>query len=277
MISALARAVRADGEPVAARRASGSDLAFAGICALLFAASVAATLAQSVSMSAMGELPMPGGGSMSMLWMPTCGRTWARAAASFAGMWIVMMAAMMLPSLAQMLARYRETIGSQVRETQLALLTLRVAAGYWAVWIACGAAVFALGAALATLELRSATLARAVPFAAGLVVLLAGALQSSAWKARHLACCRAAPCVAADAATAWRHGMHIGVHCGCCCAGLTAMLLAVGMTDLRMMAAVTAAINAERLLPDGARIARMVGAAAIGGAIVLIAHAAAVG
>jgi len=252
-------------------------MAFAGICALLFAASVAATLAQSLSMSAMGELPMPGGWSMSMLWMPTCGRTWVRVAASFAGMWIVMMAAMMLPSLVQMLARYRDAVGSQVRARQLALLTLRVAAGYWAVWLACGVAVFALGAALATLELRSQTLARTVPFAAGLVVLLGGVHQFSASKARHLACCRATPRVAADAATAWRHGVRIGIHCGGCCAGLTAMLLVVGMMDLRMMAAVTAAITAERLSPDGARIARMAGAVAIGGGLLLIARAAVAG
>jgi predicted metal-binding membrane protein len=241
---------------------------------LLFAASVAATLAQSLSMAAMGELPMPGGWSMSMLWMPACGRTWTRGAASFAGMWTVMMAAMMLPSLAQMLARYREAVGSQVRATELALLTLRVAGGYWAVWIACGVAVFALGAALATAELRWQTLARAVPFAAGLAVLLAGVLQLGAWKARHLACCRATPRIGADAAAAWRHGVRIGIHCGCCCAGLTAVQLVVGMMDLRMMAVVTAAIIAERFSPDGARIARMVGAMAIGGGLLLIAHAA---
>jgi len=276
-MNALARAVRAGGEPAAPLHAGVSGIAFAGICALLFAASVAATVAQSLSVSAMGELPMPGGWSMSMLWMPTCGRTWARVAASFAGMWIVMMAAMMLPSLAQMLARYRDAVGSQVRARQLALLTLRVATGYWAVWIACGVAVFALGAALATLELRSQTLARAVPFAAGLVVLLGGALQFSASKARHLACCRATPRVAADAAAAWRHGVRIGIHCGCCCAGLTAMLLVVGMMDLRMMAVVTAAITAERLSPDGARIARMVGAAAMGWGLLLVARAAVAG
>jgi predicted metal-binding membrane protein len=35
--------------------------------------------------------------------------------------------------------------------------------------------------------------ARAVPIAIGVVVLAAGALQFTAWKARHLACCREAP------------------------------------------------------------------------------------
>jgi predicted metal-binding membrane protein len=35
------------------------------------------------------------------------GQTWPGAAASFLGMWVVMMVAMMLPSLVPMLRRYR--------------------------------------------------------------------------------------------------------------------------------------------------------------------------
>ena len=50
-----------------------------------------------------------------------------------------------------------------------------------------------MGAALAALEMQGPTLARAVPTAVGAVVLIAGALQFTAWKAHHLACCREAP------------------------------------------------------------------------------------
>ena len=59
-------------------------------------------------MSAMGEMPMPGGWTMSMAWMRMPGQTWPGAAASFLGMWVVMMVAMMLPSLVPMLWRYRQ-------------------------------------------------------------------------------------------------------------------------------------------------------------------------
>ena len=52
----------------------------------------------------------------------------------------------------------------------------------------------------------------AVSIAVGAVVLIAGALQFSAGKARHLACCREAPgrgrTLPADARTVWRHGLH---------------------------------------------------------------------
>ncbi|MGF6266586.1 putative metal-binding membrane protein [Paraburkholderia youngii] len=265
MMGPLVRAACMSGQHFSTWRAMrSSQRVFVGVCALVFIASVAATLAHNASMSAMGALPMPGGWSMSTLWMPTCGRTWARTAASFIGMWIVMMAAMMLPSLMPTLLRYRDAVGARASSGRLALLTVLVSGAYAVVWTALGVAVFALGASLATLELRWLALARSVPLAAGVVVLLAGALQLSTWKARRLACCRAIPSLAADAASAWRYGLRIGVDCAGCCAGLTAILLVAGMMDLRLMAAVTAAITAERVAPDGARVARAIGAIAIG-------------
>jgi predicted metal-binding membrane protein len=140
-------------------------------------------------------------------------------------------------------------------------------------------AAFALGVALAAAEMQLPALARAVPIATAAIVLGAGALQFSAWKARHLACCREAPgrgrTLPADAGTAWRHGLRLGRHCSTCCAGLTAILLATGIMDLRAMAAVTAAITVERLAPGGERAARAIGAVIVGAALLLIARAAA--
>src|SRR3546814_4112275 len=67
---------------------------------------------------------------------------------------------------------------------------------------------------ISAVEMQQATLARAVPIAAGLVVLAAGALQFTAWKARHLACCRAAPVIAPEVATAWRSAeRRVGKEC----------------------------------------------------------------
>src|SRR5690349_14591995 len=87
-----------------------SQRAFFGVSALLFAASAAATIAWCASMSSMGDMPMPGGWTMSMAWMRMPGQTWTGAAASFLGMWIVMMVAMMLPSLVPALWRYRQAL-----------------------------------------------------------------------------------------------------------------------------------------------------------------------
>jgi predicted metal-binding membrane protein len=257
-----------------------SQKAFLGASVLLFTASAAVTIAWCASMSAMGEMPMPGGWTMSMAWMRMPGQTWPDAAASFLGMWVVMMVAMMLPSLVPMLWRYRQAVG-RTGETRLGRLTMLVGVGYFAVWSVFGLAAFPLGVALAALEMQLPALARAVPIAVGLVVLIAGALQFSAWKAHHLACCRAAPgrggALPADAVTAWRHGLRLGIHCSCCCAGLMAPLLGLGVMDLRAMAVVAAAITVERLAPAGERVARAIGAVVVGAGLLLIARAAGLG
>lgn len=260
-----------------------SQRAFFGVSALLFTVSTAVTIAGAASMSAMGEMPMPGGWTMSVAWMRMCGQTWPGLAASFLGMWVVMMVAMMLPSLVPMLWRYREAV-SGAGVTGLGWLTVVVGVGYFVVWTAFGMAAFPLGVALAALEMQQPALARAVPLAVGVIVLIAGALQFTAWKARRLACCRAtpgrclmSPALPADAATAWRHGLSLGLHCSYCCAGLTTVLLVAGVMDLRVMAAVTAAITVERLAPRGERAARMVGAAIVGAGVLLIARAVVLG
>jgi predicted metal-binding membrane protein len=256
-----------------------SEKAFLGISALLFVASGAATIAWCASMSAIGGMPMPGGWTMSMAWMSMPGQTWSGAAASFVGMWIVMMVAMMLPSLVPMLRRYREAVG-RMGEARRGWLTALVGTGYFFVWTVIGVAAYPLGVGLAAMEMRQPALARAAPIAAGVVVLIAGALQFTVWKAHHLASCRQKPALCGmtgDAGTAWRHGLRLGLHCSQCCAGLIAMLLALGVMDLRAMAVVGAAITVERLAPAGHRIARATGVVVVAAGLILIVRAARIG
>ena len=262
------------------RTTSETSPGFFGVSALLFAVSTAITIVGCASMSAMGKMPMPGGWTMSMTWMRMPGQTWPGAAASFLGMWVVMMVAMMLPSLVPMLWRYRKAV-DRTGETRLGRLTALVGLGYFFVWTAFGMAAFPLGVALAAVEMQLPALARAVPIAAGVIVLMAGAFQFTSWKAHHLACCREAPgrgrTLPADAGTAWRHGLRLGLHCTYCCAGLTAILLIIGVMDLGAMAVVTAAITLERLVPAGDRVARAIGGVVIGTGLFLIARAAGLG
>jgi predicted metal-binding membrane protein len=357
-----------------------SERAFLGVSALLFAASAALTIVWCSSMSAMGDMPTPGvctrpahgvdlagghpiaaTGSVSASaaaghrrgslradhpgesWMRMPGQTWPGAAASFVGMWVVMMVAMMMPSLVPMLSRYRQAVGRTAAapptspferrrglavalraeadkatassaeaprrrvETRLGRLTALVGVGYFVVWTVFGAAAFPLGAALTAIVMQHPSPARAVPIAVGVVVLIAGALQFTTWKARHLACCREASASAragdgasfgetwpkrlpaaeggplrgrtlpGDAGTAWRHGLRLGLHCSCACSGLMAILLVVGVMDLRVMAVVTAAITVERLAPAGERIARAIGAVVVAAGLFMIARAAGLG
>jgi predicted metal-binding membrane protein len=222
----------------------------------------------------MSDMPMPGAGTMPTMWMPMPGESWLGTAASFLGMWTVMMAAMMLPSLVPMLLRYRRAV-RRTGATHLAWLTALVGIGYLSVWTALGTVVFPLGAGIAALAIGDPVLARLVPIAGGAVVLCAGLLQLTTWKARRIARCSEAPGCghhsSADARTAWRHGLQLGLHCAYCCAELMTVLLILGVMDLRAMAAVTAAITAERLAPAGIRVARVIGAVVVATGVVLIA------
>jgi predicted metal-binding membrane protein len=184
-----------------------------------------------------------------------------------------MMVAMMLPSLAPTLWRSRQAV-SRSGAPRLGRLTALVGVGYFFVWTAFGMATFPMGVALAEIEMHTPALARTVPVAVCVVFITAGTLQFTAWKAHHLACWREAPGarrrLPADAGTAWRHGLRLGLHCSYGSAGLTAILLVIGVMDLRAMAVVTAAITAERLLPGGERIPRAIGAAVIGAGLFLM-------
>ena len=257
-----------------------SQAAFFGISALLFAASAVVTIVWCSSMAAMGQMPMHGGWTMSTAWMRMPGQTWPSATASFLGMWVVMMVAMMLPSLVPMLSRYRRAV-VRTGGAHLGRLTALVGAGYFFVWTIFGLIVFPLGVALATIEMQQPVVSRAVPIAVSLVVVIAGALQFTRWKARHLACCRELPArghkMRADARTAWQHGLNLGVHCTLCCAGLMTILLVIGVMDLSAMAVVTAAITVERLAPAGERLARSIGAIVIGAGLFLITRAVGLG
>ena len=260
---------------LASRRTSRR--AFFGVSALLFIASAVLTMVWCTSMSAMGGMLMPGGWTMSMGWMRMSGQTWLGAAVSFLSMWVVMMVAMMMPSLVPMLWGYRQAVG-RTGQARLGRLTTLVGLGYFFVWTVFGMVAYPIGVSLAAIEMQQPVLSRAVPIAVGVVVIIVGAVQFSAWKAHHLTCCREAPgrghTLPSDAGTAWRHGLRLGLHCTCCCGGLMAILLVIGIMDLRAMAVVTAAITVERLAPAGERLAQAIGAVVVGAGLFLIARAA---
>jgi predicted metal-binding membrane protein len=166
------------------------------------------------------------------------GHGWT-AAASFVAMWTAMMVAMMLPSLVPVLAR-------RARPLLLAL-------GYFTTWAALGVAVH---------------YAPPLPVPPGVTLLIAGALQLTSWKARHLEQFHAmaagpGPAGSPSAIAVLRDGLRIGACCIRSCAGPTMVLLALGAMDLRVMLLVGAVVTAERLAPRGLLVARATGAAAV--------------
>jgi predicted metal-binding membrane protein len=67
--------------------------------------------------------------------------------------------------------------------------------------------------------------------------------------------------------------MQLGLRCTYCCAGLTAILLVMGVMDLRAMAIVAGAITLERLAPAGQRVARVIGVLVVAAGLFLLARA----
>jgi len=92
---------------------------------------------------------MPGGWTMSMVWMRMPEQNVVRASlASFLSMWIVMMVAIMLPSLVPALLRYRPAVGGS-RNAPLGRLTAASGPRYFFVWTMFRIGRLSLGVALA--------------------------------------------------------------------------------------------------------------------------------
>jgi predicted metal-binding membrane protein len=214
--------------------------------ALIFVISAAVIGAWCGSMSGMHGMSMPGGWTMSMAWMRMPGQTWFGAGLSFMGMWAVMMVAMMLPVLLPALLR-----NPRLRDRREAAW---MSAGYFTAWILLGALLFPAGVLFAELAMRSPSVAAVVPLSGGAILLAAGLLQFTAWKARRLECCRKT-CLQGSA---YRQGLALGWRCCYCCAGLTAALLVMGVMNLAAMALVAVATAWERLA-RGTRVARLFG------------------
>ena len=181
---------------------------------------------------------------------------------------VAAMVPMMLPAWVPVLWRCHRAL-RQAGDPHVGRFIGLVVAGYCIVWSAVGLAVFPAGVALAAIPEPLPVL--------GVLLMVAGLLQFTAWKSHHLACCRADsghdPGMAASSCGAWRYGVHHGVHCACCCAGPTAVLLAAGIMDLRAMALVMLAVTIERIAPGGNRVARALGVAAITAGAVLVSRA----
>jgi predicted metal-binding membrane protein len=141
----------------------------------------------------------------------------------FAAVWVVMMAAMMLPGAAPALARAARTGG--VRAVPL------FAGSYLAVWALAGAVVFAAYRPHGTA-------------AAGVVTIAAAAYEFTPLK-RH---CRRRCRESAGS------GLGFGLCCAGSSAGLMAMLVALGVMSIGWMAVIAAPITAQKLLPPRAAL-----------------------
>jgi predicted metal-binding membrane protein len=167
----------------------------------------------------------------------------------FLGVWIVMMAAMMLPS-----AIPTVTLYSGLAQDRTALAPLFFVAGYLAVWAAAGLAAFALAGAGGRVAGGVLAWERGGRWAAGATLLLAAAYQLTPFKDACLTRCRVP---IAFLLGSWRPGrsgglrmgMAHGAWCAGCCWALMAALFALGVMSIAWTALVAALVALEKILP----------------------------
>jgi predicted metal-binding membrane protein len=221
-----------------------------------------------------GGMPMPGGWTMSMMWMAMPGQSTAGAAWMFLLMWQAMMIAMMLPSAWPMLEMYRRVaISSSMPHPGLA--TALVACAYFGVWLAFGMVAFAIGFGISSASMHSLTISKVVPTAGGVALIVSGAYQLSPLKQTCLRHCRSAMSYLVHGwrpgwAGAIRLGLSHGSHCALCCWALMTIQVVLGAMNLIVMIVVAAVIGFEKLWKHGPMLARASGVVAVAAGVWLL-------
>jgi predicted metal-binding membrane protein len=174
----------------------------------------------------------------------------------FVGVWVVMMAAMMFPSiLPVVLMHSRIRTGQSERgPTAVALETTLFVAGYLVAWTAAGVLGYALFDALRSLEIGFLAWDEGGRDVAAGVLLGAALYELTPPKHACLSECRAPVVLMRDSwkpgsVGAVRMGIAHGAWCIGCCWALMAALFALGVMSIGWMALVGALIAVEKLLP----------------------------
>jgi predicted metal-binding membrane protein len=173
-----------------------------------------------------------------------------------------MMIAMMLPSVAPVAVLWARVIrGSSAGPGRAARMTMFLG-GYLLAWAACGAIAFAALTGTGRVLAASPTAAKWVGVA---IFITAGIYQLTPWKDRCLRRCRS-PIGALMYYVGFkgrgrdaRVGLHHGITCVGCCWGLMIVLIAVGVMNLAVMAALAGVIFAEKLWRHGKPFGQAVG------------------
>jgi predicted metal-binding membrane protein len=218
-------------------------VATAIVVALLLCATAAwlLTLQQSSSMAGMGGVAMLGVG----LFLVT---------------WVLMMVAMMFPTVAPMVLTHASIVRSRGEGS---VPTVAFVVGYLVVWSAAGLVP------LAVIQLLSSSVVGPasawLPPAAGAVVVIAGVYQFTPMKNVCLRACRSplAFMITHDfgggAPAAARAGISHGLYCLGCCWALMAVLAVVGLMNLAWMAVIAVIFFLEKNWRHGVLLSRVSG------------------
>jgi predicted metal-binding membrane protein len=246
--------------------------------ALLTVAAWALTLVQMQAMAALGG-PMEGSPTSmdqgGMTGQPSLGGMRMGEATGpdpglrlliYLGMWIAMMAAMMLPAAVPMILMFGTVYRTKRERGGAFVPTWVFVAGYLAVWAGIGVCAWAAGDLGEGLVRAYPWLRDLGPRVAAVAMIAAGLYQLTPLKRRCLSHCRSPLSFVMHhwrpgMGGAWRMGVDHGVYCVGCCWMLFLLLVVVGLSNILWMGLTTLVVCAEKLLPSGRPV--MLGVAGI--------------
>jgi predicted metal-binding membrane protein len=186
---------------------------------------------------------------------------------SFTGMWITMMAAMMLPIIAPLVAA---SSAGRRRPARPPMSVMGFCCGYLAVWTSAGVVPFAILSGLGRVGHANPLLDRS----GGMVLLGAGVYQFTSWKRSSLAGSDRSS--SSDRSAAQPTGLRAGIIQGGRCLGqswaLMALLLVVGIMNLAWMVSISLVCFTEGRWRHGGAVANLVGAAIVGLGLAVLVH-----
>ncbi|MFD7247540.1 DUF2182 domain-containing protein [Streptomyces massasporeus] len=179
-------------------------------------------------------------------------------------LWVTMMAAMMLPSMAPVAITWVRGIGRQSSGWARAVRTIGFVGGYLLVWTAFGLLAYGALALTGDLVDDRPTAGRWI---GSIAFLLAGLYQLGPLKNVCLRHCRD-PLGHLVRYSGFRRpardlrvGVHHGAYCVGCCAGLMVVLVPLGVMNVAAMAGLALVIFAEKLWSRGWLLSSVVGVA----------------
>ena len=184
--------------------------------------------------------------------------------------WLVMMVAMMFPSVAPMTLAFASITHSR---GQGYLPTAAFVAGYIAVWTAVGLIPLGIVQAINTLWMTPPSW---LDRAAGLVIIAAGFYQVTPLKDACLRACRSplgflmTHDYGRGPNSAVQAGAAHGVYCLGCCWALMAVLAVLGLMNLALMAVLSALFFIEKNVRFGDLVPKAVGLACVAGGLAVL-------
>lgn len=190
----------------------------------------------------------------------------------FVGIWVTMMAAMMLPSVAPMALLFARVSGERARRGRSFVPTWVFLTGYLAVWTIYGLAGYGLFRIIHSLDLHFLSWDAHGSLVAGGAIVTAGVYQLTPLKRACLRHCRSPMHYVLGGwregrLGALRMGIEHGGYCFGCCWGLMLILFTLGVMSITWMLVIAAIIFAEKVLPYGNRLTPLFALAFVAGGI----------